>query len=282
MSDWLYEEEDGQLRYGYALGAKLAHVKSSFQDIKVVTSLAYGKILLLDDIVMITERDEFVYREMIAHVPLCNHPSPRDVLVIGGGDGGVVREVVRYPEINTVTLCEIDGAVLEVCQQHFPALTEGLQDERVKIEIADGLQFLARCAPASYDVVIVDSTDPVGPGLCLFTPEFYRTAARALRPDGLMVAQTESPWARPELLQRINHSLKTAFVHVHPYLATVPTYPRALWSWTLASHATLAPANFVRERFQTVSPRLRYLTAELMTSSFHLPRFFADLLARAS
>lgn len=278
MSDWVYEHDAEQLRYGYAIKAELAHVKSDFQDIKVVDSLAYGKILLIDDTVMITERDEFVYREMIAHVPLCNHASPHDVLIIGGGDGGVVREVVRYAEINTVTLCEIDGAVIEVCQQHFPELTESLQDKRVKIEISDGLKFLADSAPASYDVVIVDSTDPVGPGLCLSTSEFYRAAARALRAGGIMAAQTQSPWERPELLRRINDNIKTAFKHVHPYLATVPTYPRALWSWTLAANRALDPASFARRRFQTVAPHLRYLTAELMSSAFHLPRFYQEEL----
>ena len=278
MSDWIYENEAGQLCYGYAIRAELAHVKSDFQDIKVVDSLAYGKILLLDDTVMITERDEFVYREMITHVPLCNHAKPSDVLVIGGGDGGVVREVVRYEEINTVTLCEIDGAVIELCQQHFPHLTEGLQDKRVKIEIADGLKFLADRAPASYDVVIVDSTDPVGPGLCLVTPEFYRLVARALRADGVMSAQTQSPWEQPELVRRINGNIKTVFKHVHPYLGTVPTYPRALWSWTLAANRALDPASFDRGRFQTAAPHLRYLTAELMSSAFHLPRFYREEL----
>ena len=278
MSDWVYEDEDGQLRCGYAIRGELARVKSDFQDIRVVDSLAYGKMLLIDNIVMITEKDEFVYREMISHVPLCNHANPRDVLVIGGGDGGVVREVVRYADIKTITLCEIDGAVIEVCQQHFPALTQGLQDKRVKVEIADGLKFLADSAPDSYDVVIVDSTDPIGPGLCLFTPEFYASVAYTLRDDGVMAAQTESPWAKPELLRRINSNIKTAFQHVHPYTATVPTYPRALWSWTLAANCALATASFARERLATLAPHLRYLTAELMTSAFHLPRFFQNKL----
>ncbi len=278
MSDWIYEDEGGQLRYGYAIKAELAHVKSDFQDIKVVDSLAYGKILLIDDVVMITAQDEFVYREMITHVPLCNHASPRDVLVIGGGDGGVVREVVRYSEINTVTLCEIDGAVIEVCRQHFPELTGGLQDKRVKIEIADGLKFLADSAPDRYDVVIVDATDPIGPGRCLYTPEFYRSVARALRDGGVMAAHTESPWGQSEMLCRIDGNIKTAFEHVRPYLGTVPTYPRGLWSWTLAANRALDPASFVQARFQAVAPPLRYLTAELMVSAFHLPRFYAQKL----
>ncbi len=278
MSNWIYEDEDGQLRCGYAISGELACVKSDFQEIKVVDSLAYGKILLIDDIVMITEKDEFVYREMISHMPLCNHASPRDVLVIGGGDGGVVREVVRYPEVSTVTLCEIDGAVIEVCKQHFPELTQGLHDKRVKVEIADGLKFLADSAADSYDVIIVDSTDPIGPGLCLFTPEFYRSVARALRDGGIMTAQTESPWARPELLRRINGNIKTAFKHVHPYIGTVPTYPRALWSWTMASNSAIDPSSFTRERFQAVESHLRYLTAELMVSAFHLPRFHQEKL----
>ena len=279
MSEWFYEDEDNQLRCGYAIRGELAHVKSAFQDIKVVDSLAYGKILLIDDIVMITEHDEFVYREMIAHIPLCNHAAPRDVLVIGGGDGGVVREVVRHAEVRKVTLCEIDGAVIEVCQQHFPQLTQGLQDERVKVEVADGREFLANSAPDSYDVVIVDSTDPVGPGLCLFTTEFYASVARALRVGGVMSAQTESPWARREMLCRINSNIGSAFAQVRPYIGTVPTYPRGLWSWTLASNAPLDPSSYIQPRFQAVAPHLRYLTEELLVSAFHLPRFHQEKLA---
>ena len=279
MSTWVYEDEDGELRCGYAIKQELARVKSDFQDIRVVDSFAYGKILLIDDIVMITEQDEFVYREMISHVPLCNHPQPQDVLVIGGGDGGVVREVVRYSNIKTVTLCEIDGAVIEVCQEHFPQLTQGLQDQRVKVKIADGRDFLANSTAGTFDVIIVDSTDPVGPGLCLFTSEFYASVARALRPGGIMAAQTESPWARRELLRNINSNIRTAFEHVRPYIGTVPTYPRGLWSWTLAANSPINPAAFRCERFQAVAPQLRYLTEELMVSAFHLPRFHRDKLA---
>lgn len=279
MKNWFYEDEEGELRCGYAIDAELLRVKSDFQEIRVVNSLAYGKMLLIDDIVMITEHDEFVYREMISHIPVCNSADPCDVLIIGGGDGGVVREVVRYPEVRTVTLCEIDRAVIDVCKEHFPELTQGLHDKRVKVEIADGHSYVADSKTDSYDVVIVDSTDPVGPGLRLFTSEFYRAVARVLRDGGVMAAQTESPWAHPELLRRINGNIKSAFKWVLPYIGTVPTYPRGMWSWTLAANNVVNPAKFSRNRFESVEPHLRYLTSALMVSSFNLPRFYMQKLS---
>lgn len=278
---WIYEDENDELRYGYAITAELARVKSAHQSLRVVNSKAYGKMLLIDDVVMISEHDEFVYREMLSHVPVCNHQAPRQVLVIGGGDGGIVRELCKYREIQQITLCEIDQQVIDVCRQHFPDLTASLDDRRVKIVIADGNEYLARqVPPASVDIVIVDSTDPIGPGEILFSAEFYASISRALKPHGLIAVQSESPWAEPAMLQGIYRNLAASFSDLYPYLAVVPTYPRGLWSWTLAGQQPLVPRSFNRQRFANIASELQYLTEELMVSSFHLPKFYQQKLPR--
>lgn len=275
MTDWIYEDENGQLRFGYAITRELVQVESPFQQIKVVESVAYGKILLIDNVVMITSRDEFVYREMISHIPVCNHPEPKSVLVIGGGDGGVVQELTRYADIEKITLCEIDRHVIDVCEKHFPELTQGFQDSRVEIVISDGKKYLASVPPAAFDIIIVDSTDPVGPGARLFTPEFYSSVSSALGEQGIMAAQTDSPWGKSEMLQCIHAAITVNFSHVHPYIGPVPTYPGGLWSWTVATQREIA---FNQERFAAVAIQLKYLTAEIAASCFHLPRFYRDCL----
>ena len=278
---WLYEDENDELRYGYAITAELARVKSAYQDLRVVNSKAYGKMLLIDNVVMISEIDEFVYREMLSHVPVCNHRAPRQLLVVGGGDGGIVRELCKYQEIQQITLCEIDQQVIDVCRQHFPELTASLDDQRVKIVITDGNDYLARqVAPASLDIVIVDSTDPIGPGERLFSAEFYSSISKALKPHGLVAIQSESPWAESAMLQGIYRNLAASFSDLYPYLAVVPTYPRGLWSWTLAGQQPIVPSGFNRQRFATVASELQYLTADLMVSSFHLPKFYQRKLPR--
>ena len=270
---WFCEDDDDELRFCYVITEQLAKVTSPYQNIKVVQSLAYGKMLVIDDVVMITSRDEFVYREMIAHVPMCNHSAPQTALVIGGGDGGVVRELTKYSCLQKIVMCEIDEAVVAVCREYFPQLTAGLEDARVELLFADGLKFLRESPAAQYDLIIVDSTDPVGPGECLFTQEFYTSVARALKADGIMCAQTESLWHKNDLLQRIATNISSAFAFSARFTATVPTYPRAHWTWTLASHQQVNPAEYDDVRFARVSDKLRYLTADLMVSCFHLPKF---------
>lgn len=280
--NWVYEsEQNDELCYGYAINDELARVQSPYQRILVVDSKAYGKMLLIDNVVMITESDEFVYREMLSHVPVCNHRAPRKLLVVGGGDGGIVRELCKYREVQQIILCEIDQQVIDVCRQHFPNLTNSLDDPRVEIIIADGNSYLAhQVAPASLDIIIVDSTDPVGPGERLFSANFYASISRALKPHGIVAIQSESPWAESSMLQGIYRNLAASFSDIYPYLAVVPTYPRGLWSWTLAGQQPIVPSGFNRQRFNDVASGLQYLTEELMVSSFHLPKFYQHKLPR--
>ena len=277
MVNWFKEIENGELEYGYAFQDKLFEDQSKFQDIKVIDTLAYGKMLILDDFVMLTESDEFVYHELISHIPVCFHKNPEKVVVIGGGDGGTVRELVKHESVKEVVLCEIDGMVVDVCKKYFPAVAGRLDHPKVKVIVGDGIDYV-RGLEDEVDLMIIDSTDPVGPGEGLFTGEFYRSVSRALKADGLMVAQSESPWAEAKFLNRIHNNIRSGFDHVRPYIASVPTYPRGLWSWTLGSHSPIDVGQFNFERFAKVEQDLNYLTQSMIQACFQLPKFYRNKL----
>jgi spermidine synthase len=282
MSTWFTEEDLDEIRVSYRIEKVLLETQSPFQTIQVAESKPYGRMLILDGVVQTTDRDEFVYHEMIAHVPLCYHPNPEKVLVIGGGDGGTVREILQHPCVKEVTLCEIDGKVVDVSKQFFPQHTIGLSDPRVRVHIADGIAYMNELEPASLDVLIVDSSDPIGPGEGLFTADFYRAAAKALRPNGILVAQTESPWLPASILQRIYGNIRAGFQTVRPYTGPVPTYQRGFWSWTLATNGPAEGLVFQKDR--CVALQTQYLTPALAsvileaTPPFYLKKLKAPIL----
>jgi len=273
---WYTEHDPEGIRVSYQTKEVLFSDSSEFQKVSVVETLAYGRMLLLDDLVMITDQDEFVYHEMIAHVPALLHPNPKRVVVIGGGDGGTVRELLRHPEIQEITLCEIDGLVVESCRKYFPSVASGLDDPRVTVKIGDGVAYMRDHEPGSLDLVLVDSTDPIGPGEGLFSREFYRNVARALKQDGLMACQSESPWFRSSFLERIQNNVAGGFPYRAPYLGCVPTYPRGWWSWTLAGQTPIDPSKFSRSRLDSFASELSYLNAELLPAAFILPNFVRE------
>ena len=274
MDLWFREVDDGKLSYGYKIKDVLYRGHSDFQAVDVVETEAYGKMLLIDGLVMLTESDEFVYHEMIAHIPALLHSEPRSILVIGGGDGGTVRELLKHSSVEKVTLCEIDGLVVETAKRYFPGTASCLTDNRVDVLVADGVKFVADQDPETFDLVIVDSTDPIGPGEGLFTQGFYRNVAQVLGPGGLMACQSESPWYRAELLNRIHNNVRGGFEFVKPYLGSIPTYPRGLWSWTIGSQRPIEPKNYDRERLAQISDGLSYLNEGVVESSFVLPNFY--------
>lgn len=279
MSQWFYEEEASELKYGYAYSKELINLRSDYQKIQVLETKAYGRMLVIDGFVMLTEFDEFVYHEMISHIPACFQGDPKKVLVIGGGDGGTVRELLKHSCIEEITLCEIDQAVVDVSKRFFPNVAGKLDDPRVNVKIGDGISYTSTFTN-QFDLIIVDSTDPIGPGEGLFTSDFYRSVAKALKPDGFMVAQSESPWAKEEEILRIQKNIGSGFSKVMPYVGSVPTYPRGLWSWTMATNASFSFDQFSEKRFLEVASELRYLTRGLVFSAFHLPAFFRDALQK--
>lgn len=277
MSLWITEEDPQGIRTSFSTEKILYKQKSEFQDIEVVETKAYGKMLLLDSFVMITDSDEFVYHEMITHVPVCLHKAPKHVVVIGGGDGGTVRELLKHNEIEKITLCEIDALVIETSKKFFPAMAASMDNSRVDVRIGDGIKYIKELKSAA-DIIIIDSTDPMGPGEGLFSQSFYSNVARALRPNGLMAAQTESPWHQEKILKKISHNIKSNFPYCYPYIGAVPTYPKGLWSWTVAGRELFNPNDFNHERFKIVENSLSYLNEEVFKSCFALPTFFRKKL----
>jgi spermidine synthase len=277
MQLWYYEDYEDGVKLGLAAKEVLFRDKSDFQTVDVIETEAYGRMLLLDGLVMTTDKDEFVYHELISHVPALNHPKPERVVVIGGGDGGTVRELLKHPDIKEIVLCEIDGMVVEVCEKYFPEIAGGIRDSRVTLKIGDGIAYMADHAPGTLDLVIVDSTDPIGPGEGLFSSAFYRSVAKALKDDGLMVCQSEGLWHPSDVLQRIHRNVSAGFSHLYPYIASIPTYPKGTWSWTMASKKPIKIDDFDRNRLAKIEGQgkgLKYLNADLMTGVFALPNFF--------
>jgi spermidine synthase len=193
LEAWVEEKQDDYYSMRYRIDDYLYSKKSEFQSVDVVQTRGHGKMLLNDGLVMVSERDEFVYHDMITHVPLFTHPNPKNVLVIGGGDGGTVREVLRHKSVEKCTLVEIDGLVVEACKEHIPLTSEALNDPRAEVRIEDGVKFVADSVANNYDVVLVDSTDPIGPATPLFGSEFYSNVHRILTTNGIAAAQFESP-----------------------------------------------------------------------------------------
>jgi spermidine synthase len=215
---------------------------------------------------------------MISHIAALTHKHPKKAVVIGGGDGGTVRELLKHPTIDEITLCEIDKMVVDASKEFFPNIACGLSDPRVTENIGDGLAYMRDHQENSLDLVVVDSTDPIGPGLSLFTEEFYQSVAKALKPDGIMVAQSESPWYGTDVHGQIQSNISGGFAFKKTFMGIIPTYPRGAWTWTMASAQELNPQNFDRQRFAAFSKDLKYLNEELLTGCFALPNFFKKTL----
>ena len=270
---WFTERHSPSLGITLKVREVLHRETTPYQDLAVLDTYQYGRLLALDGVIQTTERDEFVYHEMIAHVPLFSHPDPREVLVVGGGDGGVVREVLKHPGVQRAVLVEIDRAVVEASRAFLPSISSGLDDPRVELVVADGIEYV-RGTTAAFDVVIVDSTDPVGPAVGLFSGEFYGSVRRALREGGIMVAQTDSPFTAPGRIREVLAAVRGHFPVARTYLASVPTYPAGLWAFTAGS-TRVDPA--VPSRMPPAGFQSRYYTSELHRAAFVLPRFVAEL-----
>lgn len=269
MELWFTEKQTPQLAISCLVKSTVYREKTKYQDLAVLDTAEYGRMLVLDGIIMTTEKDEFFYHEMISHVAMHTHARPEQVLVIGGGDGGTVREVLKHPTVSRVVLAEIDEGVVNAARRYLPTLAQSLTDPRVEIEITDGIIYV-REHPGEFDVVIVDSTDPIGPGVGLFTREFYQDVAKALKDGGIMVAQTESPVSNKDTLQKIHRNLQGVFPLVRLYLGPVPTYPSGLWSYTLGSKGP-DPVAVPDTKFLALDTK--YYTPEVHRSAFALPPF---------
>lgn len=274
MELWYTEKQTPALGITCKVSRTLASEKTPFQDLAVIDTEQFGRMLVLDGMVMTTVEDEFVYHEMITHVPLFTHPNPKQVAVVGGGDGGAIREILKHPSVEKAYLVEIDGRVVENSKQFLPEISSALEDPRCEVLIQDGIEFIANHKNA-FDVILVDSTEPVGPAVGLFALDFYRSIYDALKADGIFAAQTESPFYNQDLIRRVYPNIAKVFPITRYYLASIPTYPSGLWSFTLGSKQ-YDPKSVTQDRFFPVETK--YYTPEMQQGAFILPKFVRDLI----
>lgn len=254
----------------------LESIRSKFQKIDVYDTVPFGKMLVHDDVIMLTETDEAHYHEMIVHVAMTVHPHPHRVLVIGGGDGGTLREVLKHEEVETAHLCEIDGDVIEICKKHFPDLSCSFDDPRSRVFLDDGAQFVKQ-RKNEYDIIIVDSSDPIGPAEVLFQEPFYRSMFDALTADGIVVTQSESFLYHREVIEELATFNKKIFPHYSYYYTMVPTYPSGVIGFSFCSKKYHPIMDFKPERAAAITG-LEYYNDEIHKASFVLPQTFAAFL----
>ncbi|MBN9562557.1 MAG: polyamine aminopropyltransferase [Alphaproteobacteria bacterium] len=265
---------------------ELARVRSAFQDIAIFDTASHGRVMVLDGVIQITERDEFVYQEMLTHVPLLAHGAAANVLIIGAGDGGVLRRVLRHRAVQRAVMVEIDGEVIRLAKQHMPNIAgSAWHDARADVIVGDGIDYVRRAPDASFDAIIVDSTDPIGVGEVLFTDEFYANCARVLTARGVVVNQCGVPFMQADELRETSARRAKFFPHVTAYIAAVPTYVGGFMTlgWA-AKDAALTEASLgaIRQRAEAagILGTTRYWTPEIHVSAFHLPPYIAEYLPR--
>ena len=279
MELWFTEKHTEHVKLSIQVDKQIYSSQSEFQRIDIFESPEFGRFLTLDGYMMLTEKDEFVYHEMMVHVPMAVHPNVKKVLVIGGGDGGTVRELSRYETIEEIDLVEIDEEVVEACIKHLPQTACGFKDARVKCYYADGLKFV-RKYENTYDLILVDSTDPFGPGEGLFTKEFYGNCYKALKEDGIMVNQHESPFYKEDAyaMQRAHKRIVESFPISKVYQAHIPTYPSGHWLFGFASKK-YHPINDQRvKEWKSLGLKTKYYNEQLHKGAFALPNFVEEML----
>ena len=270
---WVEEDLQGIVRTRYRVTKTIFEATSRFQQIAIVETAGLGRMLINDGDVMLSERDEFVYHEMIAHVPLFVRPAAERVLVIGGGDGGTVREVLRHSGVRYCRLVEIDETVVEACKAHMPQTAAALDDPRVEIAIEDGVDYVSRTKDR-FDLVIVDSCDPEGPSEPLFGSEFYTNVRRILLPDGVVVSHAHSPFYDAAAQASLLRILGDSFDRVQIYNYSNLTYPGGLWSFSFAGNGDLCPVGDLDDRrVEQSGCAFRYYSAAMHRAAFVLPEF---------
>ncbi|MBR2811109.1 MAG: polyamine aminopropyltransferase [Solobacterium sp.] len=279
MELWFNEFHTDDVQHSIRVNRHLYSKRSDYQQIDIFDTPEFGRVLALDGSVMLTERDEFIYDEMITHVPMAVHPCVKEVLVIGAGDGGVVKELCRYEQIERIDLVEMDPLVLEACRMYLPENASRLDDSRVHIYYDNALRFIRR-SKAVYDLIIVDSTDPFGPSEGYFTREFYGICYNALKEDGIMVNQQGSPFFQhdAEAMQRSHKRIHSTFPICRVYQAHIPTYAAGYWLFGFASKKYHPIDDLNDEKWKSLHMVTRYYTTRLHIGAFWLPAFLEKML----
>ncbi|MBN1237613.1 MAG: polyamine aminopropyltransferase [Gammaproteobacteria bacterium] len=282
---WFSETLTPGLRLSFQARRVLRHRKSASHEVALIDNEVFGRVLLLDGAVQLTTRDEFVYHEMMAHVPILGHGSVRDVLIVGGGDCGLAEEVLKHRGVARVTQVEIDPSVVELARTHFADINASVFDDpRFKLVVADAAEFVQRSG-ASFDVALVDSTDPLGPGAVLFTEQFYRDVRARLRAGGVLVTQNGVPFLQEREFAAAMRALARVFAHVGGYAIAVPTYfgGHLVLGWSTDDDAALRlPLPSLAARFDASALDTRYYTPRVHAAAFALPRFIEQALERAA
>lgn len=269
---WFTEEQTRDMRMSLRVDATLLHAQTPYQELAVLDTPEYGRMIVLDGAIQITERDEFCYSEMMAHVPLCAHPAPASVLIVGGGDGAVLREVLRHPCVARAVLVDIDEQVVEASRRFLPSVAASMDDPRAEVRCTDAIEYI-RNAHGEFDVAIVDSTDPVDFAAGLFETPFYRDLRQALHEDGMVIAQTESPFSDASVVKGAYDALRRVFPEVRLCWGAMPTYPTGMWTYTVGS-SSYDPSVPVR----SCPPGTRYYTPDVHRAAFALPAFLSELI----
>ena len=282
MEMWFSEYHTDNVKLDLRVEKQLFSGESDCQRIDVCESVEFGKFIALDGEILFSEKDEFIYNEMISHVPMAVHPSVKKVLIIGGGDGGVAAELIKYPGIRQIDVVEPDEMLVEVCAEHFPEFSKGLDDPRVNIFYQDGLRFL-RDKEEEYDLIINDATDPFGHTEGLFTKEFYGSCYSALKPDGVMVYQHGSPFHEEDRIECVKMHKKAyqAFPISRVYQAHIPTSPSGYWLFGFASKKYHPLENMDADGWNALQIDTRYYTTNLHKGAFMLPKYVEDMLEEA-
>lgn len=279
---WFTDKDANQalsLRY---TGDILYDKTSPYQRVRVIDTYAHGKALTIDNMVMCTEKDEFHYHEMIAHPAILAHGKVKEVLVIGGGDGGTVREILKHPDVERITQVEIDENVIEASKLHLPTLSQSFDHPKLDLKIGDGIEFVANTSAENYDLIIVDGSDPVGPAEGLFSAKFYRDCLKALKPNGLLITQGESPAFNQRVFTELNTCLKDIFGKdkVSVLLFQIPTYPSGIWSFQIGSKGRIDPSEINSEKVTDFEKNnmLHYYNQSIHKSAFALPNYIKLML----
>lgn len=279
MEFWYTDQHTENVRFSMKVEKQIVSRTSYLQRIDLLQTYDYGKVLVLDGELMITERDEFIYHEMIVHVPMAVHPNAKKVLVIGGGDGGSVRELTKYDSIEQIDLVELDEEVVNICKGYFPEVSGKLSDERVRITFDEGIRYV-RNSTEQYDLIIVDCSDPYGPSAGLFTKEFYGTCFRALKDDGILINQHESPYYKEHArsVQLAHRHIQGSFPFSTVYQCHIPSYPSGHWLFGFASKKYDPIENLHEQEWNSLDIKTRYYNTDLHKGAFYLPTYVKELL----
>lgn len=280
MELWFTEKNTDDVNFSIRVKKQLYSEKSYYQKIDILDTYEFGRVLVLDGFIMLTEKDEYIYHEMVTHVPMAVNPDIKNVLIIGAGDGGTLRELARYDTIENIDMVEIDGQVIEVCKEYLPQTACRFDDPRLNLYIEDGLKFVRRKS-GEYDLIIVDSTDPFGPGEGLFTKEFYGNCYKALTDNGILINQHESTYydSYVDMVKRTHKRIGSAFPVTMVYQAHIPTYPSGHWLFGFAAKNLHPVYDLQAEKWEALGLKTRYYNTDLHKGCFALPNYVKEVLA---